>query len=208
MRATQLLRYVALLSLAVLAIPALSAELLIDGIPNFHQVNARLFRGGQPSIVAWPVLAALGVTTVIDLCREREHSTAVEARAVEAAGMRYVNFPMNGFETPSAAQIAKVLNLVDTGDTVFVHCKLGMDRTGVVVAAYRIAREHWANQQALDEAESLGMHWYSSGMKRFILSYRIPDQIRAEGTPTADSTATPVATPRSTEVRIRNDKGD
>jgi protein tyrosine phosphatase (PTP) superfamily phosphohydrolase (DUF442 family) len=183
----------ALLSLAVLPAPAFSADLSVEGIPNFHQVNARLFRGGQPSLAAWPRLAALGVTTVIDLCREREHSTSVEATAVEEAGMRYVSFPMDGSATPSGPQIARALDLLEAGDTVFVHCKLGMDRTGVVIAAYRIAREHWANQQALDEAEDLGMHWYSSGMKRFILNYRAPAEAPPEAAPLPDSTAIPGA---------------
>ena len=195
MRSLWLFRYLPVLLLTVLATPAITTELLVEGVPNFHPVNARLFRGGQPSVAAWPKLAALGITTVIDLRRESEHSTAAEAKAVEAAGMGYVSFPMNGFATPSAEQIEELLTLIETGDTVFVHCKVGMDRTGVVVAAYRIAREHWANQQALDEAESLGMHWYSSGMKRFILDYRVPDQTAAEGAPSSDSTATPVLAP-------------
>ena len=192
MRILRLVRPVPLVLIAVLAIPAHAADLAIQGIPNFHQVNARLYRGGQPSALAWPRLSALGVRTVIDLCREDEHPAADEAWAVEAAGMRYVNFPMNGFATPTSAQIANVLRLVEAGDTVFVHCKRGMDRTGTVVAAYRIANEHWANQQALDEAVSLGMHWYSVGMKRFILAYRVPHPAPSDVTPAWDSTATPV----------------
>jgi protein tyrosine phosphatase (PTP) superfamily phosphohydrolase (DUF442 family) len=195
MRFPRLTRHLPLFLFAVLANPAFSAELLVEGVPNFHQVNARLFRGGQPSVIAWPKLAALGVTTVIDLCREGEHSIAGEAKAVEAAGMRYVNFPMHGFTTPSAAQMAKALRLIEAGDTVFVHCKMGMDRTGVVVATYRMAREHWANQQALDEANALGMHWYSSGMKHFILKYRMPVPTPVERAPTVDSTAAPVGAP-------------
>ena len=182
------------LALAVLVTPALSADPSIPEIPRFHQVTAQLFRGGQPSVLAWPKLAALGVTTVIDLRREVEHSTAAEARAVEAAGMHYVNFPMDGFDTPTAAQMGKVLRLVDSGDTVFVHCKLGVDRTGTVVAAYRIAREHWANRQALDEAEALGMNWYSRGEKRFILGYKPLGDAPADGAP-MDSASTPVLVP-------------
>ena len=144
----------------------------IRGVPNFGQVNERLYRGGQPTDLAWPQLAALGVKTVVDLRRESEHSTTDEARAVQAAGMRYVSVPMNGFDTPRAERIAAVLALMDTSDVVFVHCKMGMDRTGTVVAAHRIAREGWKNERALEEAEAYGLHWWERGMKRFIAGYR------------------------------------
>ena len=174
MRTVRLVRVIPLVLAVTLSVPAFSTEPMIQAIPNFHQVNACVYRGGQPTALAWPRLSDLGIKTVIDLCRDGENSGADEARAVEAAGMRYVRFPMDGFATPTPAQIANVLRLVEAGDTVFVHCKRGMDRTGTVVAAYRIAHEHWSNRQALDEAESFGMHWYSSGMKRFILAYRAP----------------------------------
>ena len=52
----------------------------VPGIPNFHQVNDHVFRGGQPAAEAWPSLAKLGVKTVIDLRREDEHSTARKPR--------------------------------------------------------------------------------------------------------------------------------
>src|SRR5262249_49385353 len=84
----------------------------------------------------------------------------------------YVNFPMNGFDTPTPDQIAKVLALMGTADTVFVHCKLGKDRTGTVIAAYRIAAEGWTNDRAYDEAKERGIHWYAGGMKRFTRSSR------------------------------------
>ena len=77
----------------------------VPGIPNFHQVNDHVFRGGQPAAEAWPGLAKLGVKTVIDLRREDEHSTAAEARDVAAAGMKYVNLPMKGVVAPAKIQI-------------------------------------------------------------------------------------------------------
>ena len=45
-------------------------------IPNFHQVNQHVYRGGQPGPGAWQNLAKMGVKTVVDLRREDEHSTA------------------------------------------------------------------------------------------------------------------------------------
>lgn len=161
-----------------------AAGVSIAEIPNFVQVDGHLFRGGQPEDGAWPRLSAIGVRTVIDLRRAGEHSTQAESLAVTAAGMRYVNFPMNGFDTPQSAEMARVLGLIGERDTVFVHCRQGRDRTGTVVAAYRISHDHWTQARALEEAETHGLHWYERGMKRFIMAYRV-------ATSTLASTSTP-----------------
>src|SRR5262245_39572111 len=169
--------------------PVLAEAISVPGIPNFHQVSERLFRGGQPESNAWSGLAKLGVTTVVDLRMEREHSLVQEAKDVEAAGMRYVSVPMNGFELPTEENVAKVLKLLDSGETVFVNCKQGRDRTGTVVAAYRIAHEGWACDKALVEAESKGMHWYEYGMKRFIRAYRATPSVVVDEAPAPDTPA-------------------
>jgi len=160
-----------------------AAALDAAGVPNFHQVNASLYRGGQPTADGWASLAKLGVKTVIDLRRVGEHSTEAEARAVEAAGMRYVNFPMNGFDTPTAESVAPILARFGDDDVVFVHCKLGMDRTGSVVAAYRMAHDGWSSDQALAEALANGLHWYERGMMRFIRGYRTAAATLADARP-------------------------
>jgi len=36
-------------------------------------------------------------------------------------------------------------------EKVFVHCRFGDDRTGVFVAAYRMAFDGWPAQQAMEE---------------------------------------------------------
>lgn len=166
------LRYM-ILPLALIAIPAFPADLQVSGIPNFHQVNDHIYRGGQPSNEAWQGLAKLGVTTVIDLRRESEHQTGAEARAVQAAGMRYVNVPMNGIVAPTDEQIVKVLKMFESGP-VFVHCRRGADRTGTVVACYRMRHDGWDNEKAFKEAKSLGMSWMEVGMKRYIMAYQTP----------------------------------
>ena len=85
----------ALAALALLfASPVWPAIAESAAIPNLHQVNEHIYRGGQPAPDAWQRLAKMGIKTVIDLRREDEHSTAAEAQAVAAAGMNYVNVPM------------------------------------------------------------------------------------------------------------------
>ena len=173
---------------ACAAIPVWAAGADAQGIPNFHQVNKNLFRGGQPTGEGWKHLAKLGVKTVIDLRRENEkgtHSIKAESRAVEAAGMRYVSIPMQGIVAPSEEQISKAMSLLESGEPVFVHCREGKDRTGTVIACYRIKNEGWQNHRALKEAKARGMHWVEIGMKSYISSYRAAQSTPASA-PVAD----------------------
>jgi len=159
-------------TLLIAAVASAAPAPAVEGIPNFHQVTERIYRGGQPRPDAWPQLAALGVVTVVDLRRPGEHSTAGESLAVTASGIKYVNFPMSGFAAPTAEQLRAPLAWLDGDGRVFIHCAEGRDRTGTVIAAYRISRQGWTNERALNEAREMGLHWYEFGMKRFIRHYR------------------------------------
>jgi protein tyrosine/serine phosphatase len=65
---------------------------------------------------------------------------------------------------------------------IFVHCRRGADRTGTAIACYRIAHDHWSNQQALAEAKTLGMSSLEIGMQRYILHFAAPASDTASGT--------------------------
>jgi tyrosine-protein phosphatase SIW14 len=154
-----------------------SAQQQPNGIANFHVVNDHLYRGGQPSELGFRELAKMGVKTVLDL-REPDSRALAEKKTVEAAGMKYVNVPMYGISKPSAAQIESALSVLNDKDagTVFVHCRRGADRTGTVIACYRVAHDRWDNSKALGEAKGFGLTWLATGMHSVISSYRPPLQ--------------------------------
>ena len=149
----------------------------VAGVGNFHKVNDHIFRGAQPSVQGFQNLSKLGVKTIIDL-READGRSLAEKKAVEAAGMRYVNIPMLGMHTPDPGDVAKVLALFNDNSTgpVFVHCRRGADRTGTVVACYRISHDHWDNEKALGEAKSFGMAWIQKAMQHYVMGYKAPVQ--------------------------------
>lgn len=122
-------------------------------IDNFGQMEANYYRGAQPAKDDYASLAALGVKTVIDL---RDDPTDYEKAATEAAGMKYVNIPMSGFWSPKDEDIAAFLKLVNDPDTgtVYVHCKAGIHRTGVVGAAYRLTKFGWDYDKAYKEMKN------------------------------------------------------
>jgi len=147
------------------------------GVSNFHVVNDHVYRGGQPSDAGFQALAKMGIKTVLDL-READSRSQAEKKVVEAAGMKYVNIPFYGISTPSPAQVANALSILNNKDngTVFVHCRRGADRTGTVIAAYRVGHDGWANGKALDEAKGYGLTFIAVGMHHFIRDYRAPVQ--------------------------------
>lgn len=174
MRTFKLFPYNISLLISLVALPAIGATVNAPGVPNFHQVNDHLYRGGQPGNEGWQNLAKLGVKTVVDLRLEDEHSTTQEASAVRAAGMKYINVPMHGVVSPSDEQVRKALALFDdaAAGPVFVHCRRGADRTGTVIGCYRVAHDHWQNAQALKEARSFGMSWTQVGLKHYLSGFR------------------------------------
>lgn len=169
-----------LLCAAVLPFAAVAAT-QPNGIGNFQQVSDHIFRGAQPTEQGFQSLAKMGVRTVIDLQESGDARSAGEAKSVKAAGMQYVSVPMKGMETPSGESVAKVLALLEetTGGPLFVHCHRGADRTGGIIACYRIEHDHWTSDHALAEARSLGMSWYQLAIQRFVRSFqpRTPDPV-------------------------------
>jgi protein tyrosine/serine phosphatase len=88
--------------------------------------------------------------------------------------MKFYNVPMATLSAPSEATVAKALGLLDDAQNwpVFIHCKHGNDRTGTVVACYRMTTEHWSNKRAFAEAEDHGLSRFERGMRAFILHYQ------------------------------------
>ena len=141
-------------------------------IKNFGQMDDRFYRGAQPKESDYAALAALGIHTVVDL---REDAKDYERSAVEAAGMRYVNIPIEDKHDPSDAQIAEFLKVVDDQATgkFYVHCAGGRHRTGVMGAIYRFNNYHWSLDQVYQEM--LDFDFYTSnghgGQKTFVENY-------------------------------------
>jgi len=153
---------------------AASAASAVPGVGNFEKVNDHVYRGAQPTDQGFQNLAKLGIRTVIDLQEFGDARSLGEQKSVRAAGMQYISVPMKGMETPDSESVARVLAVLENTTTgpVFVHCHRGADRTGGIIACYRIEHDHWTNDRALSEARSMGMSWYQLAIQRFVQNYK------------------------------------
>ncbi len=143
-------------------------------IPNFHQVDDILYRGGQPNKEGIERLKSLGVKTVISL--RGEDKIIEEKRLVTSLGMRFFNIPLSVYKKPTDEQVFKFLKIVLDKDNqpVFLHCESGRDRVGAFVALYRVVVCGWTPKQAYKEAKKYGFWPYrgEEALKKFILQLK------------------------------------
>lgn len=141
-------------------------------LPNFYQVNANLYRGAQPTREGIRKLAQMGVKTIIDL-RDDDDRAKTEESWARDAGIKFIDVDLSNWNKPSKADIELILKNIETAENqpVFVHCKRGADRTGTVIAAYRISHDGWTDKEAEKEAKKFGFGWWQFPMKDFIGDY-------------------------------------
>jgi Protein tyrosine/serine phosphatase len=129
-----------------------------DG-PNVEKLSAvgeKVLRGAQPTEEGFRQLKAQGVKTVINLRPEDNRETAM----VEKLGMKAIYLPLPPLDAPTHAETLSFLKtaLDPANGKVFFHCYHGVDRTGTMAAALRIARDGWTADQAIAELRSEGFH--------------------------------------------------
>jgi len=139
--------------------PHLPTPDAVEGIRNFGWVVPGLVaRGEQPPLTpeAFETLSKdHGIHAVLSLRPDREPPTLrsvlrwpeyiveQERDLAEAAGMRFFHVPLEDFSAPSPDSIAAALTVLDAQvarePAVYVHCRAGAGRAGVVSGAWLIA---------------------------------------------------------------------
>jgi tyrosine-protein phosphatase SIW14 len=154
--------------------PVFAEKIGINGVSNAGKVNHYLYRGSQPDEQGLQELKKLGVTTIVDLRGELHKKKEWEMQEAKALGMLFILIPGNGWSPPTDEQIAQFFALLTERprQTIFIHCWFGTDRTGVFIAAYRLAFDHWTPEQAI--AEMYAFHFkgfWHPAMKQYIRTF-------------------------------------
>lgn len=153
---------------------AAAERMSVAGIKDFGKVNDYLYRGAQPKDDSLAHLKGMGVDTIVDLRGVLHEAVNKERRQAQALGMQFVNLPGNGWSNPPDEQIAKFFALIQKRPRrkIFIHCWLGGDRSGVFIAAYRIAFEGWTAEQAVDEMREFHyLEFWHPGMRRYVKEF-------------------------------------
>ncbi len=162
---------------------AWATPLHLDGLPNLHKVSAQLYRSAQPSAQGFKQLKQFDIGTVLNL---RAYHVDQPPAGLEAMQWQHIYMVAGNFDEKP---IIQALNIIaQSPKPVLVHCLHGADRTGIIVAMYRIVCQGWDKPQALAELMEggYGYHRFFTNIPEFIESVDVPAlraQIHGVGCP-------------------------
>jgi protein tyrosine/serine phosphatase len=137
-----------------------------DGLPNLFKVHDGLYRGAQPEEAGYAELKAMGIKTVVNL--RTFHS---DRRECKEHGLDNVHIRVQAWN-PEVEDVQAFLEVAADPNRrpVFVHCLHGADRTGMMVALYRIVRQGWSKESAIREMVDggYGFHKVWKELREFV----------------------------------------
>jgi putative Ca2+/H+ antiporter (TMEM165/GDT1 family)/protein tyrosine phosphatase (PTP) superfamily phosphohydrolase (DUF442 family) len=149
---------------------------LCDAIANFRKINDQVYAGARPGEEGVGRLGKMGIRAIVNLeCGvfdKEPHEVEEEKRWAEKHGIKFYAIPMHPLLAPREKDVDKAIRLMTdpVNQPVFVHCHEGKDRTGVVIAAYRIRVDGWSRERAYEEMKKYGFHralfWWKRSFSR------------------------------------------
>ncbi|MXV13923.1 protein tyrosine phosphatase [Pedobacter sp. HMF7056] len=113
---------------------------------NFHQVDTGVYRSEQPGSTDFFEFEKTGIREVINLRRLRN-----DRKKAKNTKLALHHIPMKAAAINNA-EVMKALTLIrDRKGPVLIHCWHGSDRTGMLVAMYRMVFQDWTKDDAINE---------------------------------------------------------
>lgn len=127
----------------------------LPGLPNLHQVDQGVFRSAQPESGAQASLKQLGVRSVINLRFSADDPDLLP-------DVQRIHAPIESWDVDHDEVMRALKALIDPNNQpVLLHCRHGADRTGTVMASYRMIVQGWSAEAAIAEMREGGYNYHS-----------------------------------------------
>ena len=123
---------------------------------NLYEINDVLYRSEQPSKKGFKEMELMGVKTILNLRRLRNNT-----KKAKDFNFILVHHPIKT-KILNEDDILNALRVIQNSvKPVLVHCWHGSDRTGTIIAAYRMVIDNWSKELAIEEfqKDKLGYHY-------------------------------------------------
>jgi protein tyrosine/serine phosphatase len=128
------------------------------------EVVPGVYRGPRPKSVQ--EIRDLGIHRVLCLesgVRDGFFEDPYETQLAEAFDINEKRVDMSGIWAPERHDVEQafviICDAISAQEKIYVHCMAGVDRTGFVIAVFRMRCCGWTYAQAKDEYIKMGLHW-------------------------------------------------
>jgi protein tyrosine/serine phosphatase len=136
------------------------------GLKDFGKVTKDIWRGAQPTADGYRNLVERGHVKSFLSLRRGVNRDEVDLKIANIAGAKCSQVAMKEWDPgqDNLRQLALALKtlkkLSDDPKTrpVYVHCKAGQNRTGFVIATYRMVYQGWTPEEAVREMRAYGFY--------------------------------------------------
>jgi len=134
-----------------------------ENLENFYKIDNKLYRSEQPLQEAMQELQALGIPNLLNLRFFHDNNN-------EAVGtdLNLLHVRMDPYNISDTAVVSALRVIKKTNGPVVVHCWRGSDRTGLIVAMYRILYQDWTKEEAIDELVNGGYGFHAGSFPNIV----------------------------------------
>jgi protein tyrosine phosphatase (PTP) superfamily phosphohydrolase (DUF442 family) len=120
--------------------------LSVEGLPNLFRVTPQLYRSAQPDESGMVNASKMGITTVLSLRVSNDDPELSRGTGLSLRRVPIYTWNIGEDDIVSALRIIR-----DAPGPVLVHCRHGADRTGLIMAMYRMVFQGWSKEEAREE---------------------------------------------------------
>ena len=120
---------------------------MLEGVPNLYKLNDSLYRSAQPTTEGMRNLQKLGIKKIINL--RVFHSDRYEIKGTALLDEE-LSVKVWHIENEDVVRVLRIVRETGNGPYL-IHCQHGADRTGVMIAMYRMVIQEWSRDKAIDE---------------------------------------------------------
>ena len=133
---------------------------------NMYKVSDSLYRSEKPDQSGFTFFQEQKVASVLDL-RRTHKDLAVNPNPF--TGKLY-HIPIETAKLSDKEVVEALQILQKAPKPLVIHCAHGSDRTGTIVAMYRIIYQNWSKEQAIEEMKRGGYkyHWFYPNLIKYI----------------------------------------
>jgi protein tyrosine/serine phosphatase len=151
------------------------------GLPNLHRVTDSIYRCAQPTEAGLRAAEKMGIRTVVSL--RAFHSDRDEIVSTKLKRER-ISFNTWHPEEEDVLRFLRIVTQTNNGPYL-VHCLHGADRTGTMIAIYRMAVQGWKKEAAIKEMTdgNFGYHVVWKNLIRYLNELDVDALRRKAGLP-------------------------